>query len=576
MNDVTKTESSVESSNKLPQVGANTATEAIPNAVTGTQNNNEELTPKQQNFVDSMFLKAEQRGTTGIPFIDILIANKIADNTKLDPSNTQKNIIKVYGQEIDAAKYSYNRNLATYGIRNEQLARQGLMNSGLSDYEKNAAFAELQKSRMTSFENAMNRLDTYKSEMYNLIADEQIKKDSELQGYVNTLINAGLTGESAKMLLAAYGVDPDIAQRIVETTDPVVNQQKTDNVRSTLRENGLYGDKAVKYAMQMGLDETTAKSLGAEMDELFAEDIATNNEILAMTYQQLRDQGLTDYQIKMKFLTSVENDGYGLTLSDFKTAKEANMAGTTTGADGSTESYTEPNVKNIYEALDGDPNMAATLAQNWGISAEEWQAAMDDKNDDVTVESLILRGADAKYHNDRTARSNVYLQTTLRQIKDYSETGDLSLLAELQSFLDTNFAAFTAEDLSKVRTAISEAVNVTGARFNRTVRARANASTIDESKVYINLGDYGSTVTVEVEGVGDSGYYSNVRFTNIGNGVEVGVYNDGKTETLVFKCLDNITKTTRCFKYSGKVSATGTEKKAQAGYLYNFLVNKYR
>ena len=172
MNDVTKTEELIESANKTPDVAADTNT-AVPNTVTGegTQNNTETgLTPKQENFVDSMFLTAEQRGTTGIQFYDILIDNKIADNTKLDPNNTQKNIIKVYGQEIDAAKYSYNRNLATYGIRNERLARQGLMNSGLSDYQKNAVFAELQKSRMTSYENAMSRLDEHKSNMYNLMS----------------------------------------------------------------------------------------------------------------------------------------------------------------------------------------------------------------------------------------------------------------------------------------------------------------------------------------------------------------------------------------------------------------------
>lgn len=461
MSDVVKTEGEVENPKEIPEVGGDVETGVTPNTGTGEgaqDNTGSGLTPTQESFVDSMFLSAEQRGTTGIPFYDILINNKIAENTKLDPNNTQKNIIKVYGQEIDAAKYTYNRNLATYGIRNERLARQGLMNSGLSDYEKNAAFAELQKSRMTSFENAMNRLDAHKSKMYDLIADEQIKKDSELQGYVNTLITAGLTGESAKMLLAAYGVDPDIAQRIVETTDPVVNQQKTDKVRTALRENGLYGDKAVKYAMQMGLDETTAKALGSEMDEFFADDIATNKEIYAATYQQLRDQGLTDQQIMMKFLTSVENGGYGLTLSEFKAAKAANMAGTTTGADGSTESYTEPNVKNIYEALDGDPNMAATLAQNWGISAEEWQTAMADDNDDLTVEALLRKAADKRYSDNPTARSNVYLQTFLREFEDNENT--IADYANAEAFLDANYAAFTAEDMAQARDLLSKSVEV--------------------------------------------------------------------------------------------------------------------
>lgn len=574
MNDVTKTENEVEKIEEIPKVGTDVGASAVPTASTetGTQSNNEELTPKQQNFVDSMFLKAEQRGTTGIPFYDILIDNKIADNTKLDPSNTQKNIIKVYGQEIDAAKYTYNRNLATYGIRNEQLARSGLMNSGLSDYQKNAVFAELQKSRMTSYDNAMRRLDEHKSNMYNLMADAQIKKDSELQGYVKTLIETGLTGESAKLLLAAYGVDPDIAQRLVETTDPLVTQQKVENVRNTLRENGLYGDKAVKYAKQLGLDEATAKALGAEMDELFAEDIATNNEILAMTYQQLRDQGLTDYQIKMKFLTSVENDGYGLTLSDFKKAKEANMAGTTTGADGSTESYTEPNVKNIYEALDGDPNKANILAQNWGISAEEWNEA-NDENSKISVEHVLRSAADNKYHDNPTARSNVYLQTTLREISDFVERGDLKNLAECQHFLDSNYAAFTAEDLSKARAAISDAINITGAKIHYITHGSQMKA--DEKQIRISLGNYNSEVRVGVDPAGKNEDYSNVRYTSIGNGVEIGVYNDGKKEMLVFKHR-NSSGEIKYYKYSGKVSATGTEKKAQAGYLYNFLVNKYR
>ena len=187
---------------------------------------------------------------------------------------------KVRDASVAQANAAYERSLANYGQKGEQLARSGLSNTGYSDASNNAAYAAkqnaiLQADATKAATDQSNRLG-YAQYLQAYDAQQQSKMMSVLE-YTTQV---GMTAEQAKAYAKAVGFDDTVAESIgkaqaayTEATSGTAT--KASDLYNTLvsNENFAY-DPATKNSLRQqllnsGYDEATVDDVLGRLDKSY-------------------------------------------------------------------------------------------------------------------------------------------------------------------------------------------------------------------------------------------------------------------------------------------------------------------
>ena len=139
---------------------------------------------------------------------------------------------KVRDASVAQANAAYERSLANYGQKGEQLARSGLSNTGYSDASNNAAYAAkqnaiLQADATKSATDQSNRLG-YAQYLQAYDAQQQSKMMSVLE-YTTQM---GMNGEQAKQYAKALGFDDTVSESIGNASEAYYTTTKAKEEES--------------------------------------------------------------------------------------------------------------------------------------------------------------------------------------------------------------------------------------------------------------------------------------------------------------------------------------------------------
>lgn len=176
---------------------------------------------------------------------------------------------KVRDASVAQANAAYERALASYGQKGEQLARSGLSNTGYSDASTNVAYAAkqnaiLQADATKAATDQSNRLG-YAQYLQAYDAQQQSKMMSVLE-YTTQM---GMNGEQAKQYAKALGFDDTVSESIgnaseayYTTTKAKEEESKEQALKEYVLKAGMTAEQAKRYAKALGFDDAASERIG--------------------------------------------------------------------------------------------------------------------------------------------------------------------------------------------------------------------------------------------------------------------------------------------------------------------------
>lgn len=176
---------------------------------------------------------------------------------------------KVRDASVAQANAAYERSLANYGQKGEQLARSGLSNTGYSDASNNAAYAAkqnaiLQADATKAATDQSNRLG-YAQYLQAYDAQQQSKMMSVLE-YTTQM---GMTGEQAKQYAKALGFDDTVSESIGNASEAYYTtakakeeESKEQALKEYVLQAGMTAEQAKRYAKALGFDDAASERIG--------------------------------------------------------------------------------------------------------------------------------------------------------------------------------------------------------------------------------------------------------------------------------------------------------------------------
>lgn len=176
---------------------------------------------------------------------------------------------KVRDASVAQANAAYERSLANYGQKGEQLARSGLSNTGYSDASNNAAYAAkqnaiLQADATKAATDQSNRLG-YAQYLQAYDAQQQSKMMSVLE-YTTQM---GMNGEQAKQYAKSLGFDDTVSESIGNASEAyytTVKAKEEESKEQALKEYvlqaGMTAEQAKRYAKALGFDDAASERIG--------------------------------------------------------------------------------------------------------------------------------------------------------------------------------------------------------------------------------------------------------------------------------------------------------------------------
>lgn len=176
---------------------------------------------------------------------------------------------KVRDASVAQANAAYERSLANYGQKGEQLARSGLSNTGYSDASTNAAYAAkqnaiLQADATKAATDQSNRLG-YAQYLQAYDAQQQSKMMSVLE-YTTQM---GMNGEQAKQYAKSLGFDDTVSESIGNASEAyytTVKAKEEESKEQALKEYvlqaGMTAEQAKRYAKALGFDDAASERIG--------------------------------------------------------------------------------------------------------------------------------------------------------------------------------------------------------------------------------------------------------------------------------------------------------------------------
>lgn len=275
---------------------------------------------------------------------------------------------KVRDASVAQANAAYERSLANYGQKGEQLARSGLSNTGYSDASNNAAYAAkqnaiLQADATKAATDQSNRLG-YAQYLQAYDAQQQSKMMSVLE-YTTQM---GMNGEQAKQYAKSLGFDDTVSESIgnaseayYTTTKAKEEESKEQALKEYVLQAGMTAEQAKRYAKALGFDDAASERIGLAAasyesaskgnasdlynslvsNENFAYDPATKNSLRQQLLNSGYDEATVDDVLGRldKSYTTAQGDSYELfkkALTDGVT--EAKIGSTIEGWDNMSDS----------------------------------------------------------------------------------------------------------------------------------------------------------------------------------------------------------------------------------------------
>ena len=176
---------------------------------------------------------------------------------------------KVRDASVAQANAAYERSLASYVQKGEQLARSGLSNTGYSDASNNAAYAAkqnaiLQADATKAATDQSNRLG-YAQYLQAYDAQQQSKMMSVLE-YTTQM---GMNGEQAKQYAKSLGFDDTVSESIgnaseayYTTTKAKEEESKEQALKEYVLQAGMTAEQAKRYAKALGFDDAASERIG--------------------------------------------------------------------------------------------------------------------------------------------------------------------------------------------------------------------------------------------------------------------------------------------------------------------------
>lgn len=250
---------------------------------------------------------------------------------------------KVRDASVAQANAAYERSLANYGQKGEQLARSGLSNTGYSDASNNAAYAAkqnaiLQADATKAATDQSNRLG-YAQYLQAYDAQQQSKMMSVLE-YTTQM---GMNGEQAKQYAKALGFDDTVSESIgnaseayYTTTKAKEEESKEQALKEYVLQAGMTAEQAKRYAKALGFDDAASERIGLAAasyesaskgnasdlynslvsNENFAYDPATKNSLRQQLLNSGYDEATVDDVLSRldKSYTVGQKDSYDLIM----------------------------------------------------------------------------------------------------------------------------------------------------------------------------------------------------------------------------------------------------------------------
>ena len=250
---------------------------------------------------------------------------------------------KVRDASVAQANAAYERSLANYGQKGEQLARSGLSNTGYSDASTNAAYAAkqnaiLQADATKAATDQSNRLG-YAQYLQAYDAQQQSKMMSVLE-YTTQM---GMNGEQAKQYAKSLGFDDTVSESIgnaseayYTTTKAKEEESKEQALKEYVLQAGMTAEQAKRYAKALGFDDAASERIGLAAasyesaskgnasdlynslvsNENFAYDPATKNSLRQQLLNSGYDEATVDDVLSRldKSYTAGQKDSYDLIM----------------------------------------------------------------------------------------------------------------------------------------------------------------------------------------------------------------------------------------------------------------------
>lgn len=250
---------------------------------------------------------------------------------------------KVRDASVAQANAAYERSLANYGQKGEQLARSGLSNTGYSDASNNAAYAAkqnaiLQADATKAATDQSNRLG-YAQYLQAYDAQQQSKMMSVLE-YTTQM---GMNGEQAKQYAKSLGFDDTVSESIGNASEAYYTtakakeeESKEQALKEYVLQAGMTAEQAKRYAKALGFDDAASERIGLAAasyksaskgnasdlyntlvsNENFAYDPATKNSLRQQLLNSGYDEATVDDVLGRldKTYTTAQDDTYNLIM----------------------------------------------------------------------------------------------------------------------------------------------------------------------------------------------------------------------------------------------------------------------
>lgn len=250
---------------------------------------------------------------------------------------------KVRDASVAQENAAYERSLASYGQKGEQLSRSGLSNTGYSDASNNAAYAAkqnaiLQADATKAATDQSNRLG-YAQYLQAYDAQQQSKMMSVLE-YTTQM---GMNGEQAKQYAKSLGFDDTVSESIGNASEAyytTIKAKEEESKEQALKEYvlqaGMTAEQAKRYAKALGFDDAASERIGLAAasyesaskgnasdlyntlvsNENFAYDPATKNSLRQQLLNSGYDEATVDDVLGRldKTYTTAQDDTYNLIM----------------------------------------------------------------------------------------------------------------------------------------------------------------------------------------------------------------------------------------------------------------------
>ena len=206
-------------------------------------------------------------------FISEYVNNKVKSNSKQSYAAWLKangiDSEKIYSEKLKDIETDYKSGLNNYGAAAESLSRQGLSESGYSDYLNGKVYSEMQRSKRYAKSEYENNIQ--KNEKgYADYLDSYIKNENKtFASVVKTIDSNGIIDYDAAYRYAVnQGLSEDTAKIAAKTASDIARKKLKDSVIRKIVSAGLTETQVKEYAMGLGLSEAEALELGRYAKEI--------------------------------------------------------------------------------------------------------------------------------------------------------------------------------------------------------------------------------------------------------------------------------------------------------------------